>query len=397
MTAGKRKRILMSALALVIAGALLGGGWALAQLFRSPQQIAAESAEPPPALVTAPVLEGKLSREISLQAAVDRTKKETVVLPAQSGDVSVITKSPLKKGDSLSAGALVVEINGQPLFYLPGRFVYYRDIYTGDRGPDVEQLQRALSAAGYNVTPDGVAGGQTLRAMRQLYANAGYKLPVLEAEPEPQEEPQLPEADAEAPPPRVPAKPKKSPPILVLTRVHAAVGSGNPTTIEAIPAVGASGEDAAAATVLSGGVRLEAEVSSDTAVLLRPGMPAHVSAEGEKKYEVTVDTVAPEASESGTIAVTFVGDDKELQELPLGENALILMNLADGTDFVEGTVIVPSLSVIMRGGTSFVRKWEKGDTFREVVIQEIENAGGQSAVAPRTPGELVVGDTVRVQ
>ena len=92
--------------------------------------------------------------------------------------ISAITASMV--GDSksyrrpIAAGATVLEVDGRPLFALPGAFAFYRDLSLGMNGPDVSQLQAGLRAAGLDVGVDGSFGASTERAVRLLYERNGY-------------------------------------------------------------------------------------------------------------------------------------------------------------------------------------------------------------------------------
>jgi len=51
-------------------------------------------------------------------------------------------------------------------------------------GPDVEQLQRGLNAAGASLEEDGVCGAQTIKALEKLYKDASYDPPTVVVESE---------------------------------------------------------------------------------------------------------------------------------------------------------------------------------------------------------------------
>ena len=158
--------------------ALLAGGWAVASVFRSPGQIASDAAAPPPSVITAPVEQGVLAETLTVQGEVRAGDQTSASLTAAGeGGVAVVTDAPVAIGSQVSPGQVVLEINAQPVFALPGAFPFFRDLRTGDTGRDVEQLQRALNTAGYSTTADGIFGLETERSLTSLYADHGYEVP----------------------------------------------------------------------------------------------------------------------------------------------------------------------------------------------------------------------------
>ncbi|MCW2783257.1 MAG: hypothetical protein JWR35_3706, partial [Marmoricola sp.] len=109
---------------------------------KSPADVAANAAAPPPSVITAAVEKRVVSDELVTRGTVGALATVNGLPSATPAGVAkaVITKLPAHVGDALKPGAVVVEVSGQPVFYLPGKLPAYRDLKPGDRGPDVVQL-----------------------------------------------------------------------------------------------------------------------------------------------------------------------------------------------------------------------------------------------------------------
>ncbi|MER7733752.1 hypothetical protein ABTX80_22950 [Streptomyces erythrochromogenes] len=162
-------------------GAILlsGAGTAAAQLVKSPAQAAADSAAPPPSLLTAPVERRVLKDSVTLRGTV--TAEQSVDVKASgkgaSAGVSVVTRTPLAAGDSVKHGAVLLEVSGRPVFALKGTLPAYRDIKPGMNGQDVAQLQSALAELGHATGGDrsGSFGAGTKAALSAYYESIGYE------------------------------------------------------------------------------------------------------------------------------------------------------------------------------------------------------------------------------
>lgn len=74
-----------------------------------------------------------------------------------------ITRARCTPGKSWKSGTTPVWIDGAPVMALATRVPLWRDLRTGDRGPDVSALQDELSRLGQDQQTTGVVGPQTLR------------------------------------------------------------------------------------------------------------------------------------------------------------------------------------------------------------------------------------------
>lgn len=173
----RRRWVTTAAVAAVL---LAGGGVAASSVIKSPAQVTADTAPPPPDVLSAAVEKRVLKDTVILRGTV--TAGESVdVAPVlaetgDSGSRTVVTKLPVRPGDSVTAGEVVVEVSGRPFFVLKGELPVYRDLRPGSEGDDVKQLQEALTSLGQQTGRDapGVFGDGTKRALGAFYRTIGY-------------------------------------------------------------------------------------------------------------------------------------------------------------------------------------------------------------------------------
>jgi HlyD family secretion protein len=158
---------------------LTAGLWWAGAHIRSTSEAAADALPPPPGMVSAAVVTKTVAQTVTLSGAVARGSTEAVPGPASGGGgtTGVVTRVAVRTGQSVRGGTLIADVSGRPVFVLPGDFPMYRTLAENMSGPDVAELQHALSAIGYGVTdPSGHFGGSTLAAVEDLYAGAGYTM-----------------------------------------------------------------------------------------------------------------------------------------------------------------------------------------------------------------------------
>lgn len=161
---------------LVLAVATAALGFLAGRLVRSPAEALAETAAPSATVLTAPVTRQRVTRSVTFDAMVVQQHVTRVRSSASTGEGdAVVTRLPVHRGGNVRAGSLIAEISGRPVFALSGRLPSYRALVPGDKGPDVRQLQQALSAAGYRVAVDGTYGSMTSAAVSALYRARGYE------------------------------------------------------------------------------------------------------------------------------------------------------------------------------------------------------------------------------
>jgi len=197
----RRRRVLLGvgiAAALLAVGGLIG-----ASFVKSPQQLAADTAAPPPTQTTALVVSQVLTSSVQMRGVVYPATEYDVYPSAPESDSSTsgstggsaagggssasgagsssvyISRLDVAAGDSLTNGRLLAEIDGQPLFALAGPVPAWRDLLPGETGPDVAELQKALARLGYYDDGDtpGDFGGATEEAVYLYYEHLGYTPP----------------------------------------------------------------------------------------------------------------------------------------------------------------------------------------------------------------------------
>lgn len=167
-----------TALAVIAAVALIAAvvGWFAGQQIRSPAEIAAETEPPEASLITVPVEERALSTSVVIRGQVEFDDvAEIPVNPSAEGS-TIITNVPLTAGENLLEGAVAIEVAGRPLFVLGGELPVFRPLAPGVEGPDVRQLEEALTRLGYDAgTVDEVFDNSTEEAIAAFYRAAGYR------------------------------------------------------------------------------------------------------------------------------------------------------------------------------------------------------------------------------
>ncbi len=132
-------------------------------------------------------LSAEVTRRIVQQTVQLRGTVSTVAqvrVPAAealAGDGSrVISALNVARGQTVSAGAVVLAISRRPVFALQGTASAQRDLRPGDVGADVSRLQTALGKLGFYRGGDepGHFGSGTKDAVRRLYESADYRVPT---------------------------------------------------------------------------------------------------------------------------------------------------------------------------------------------------------------------------
>ncbi len=196
----RRRRALLwvaGAAALLAIGGLIGSSFV-----KSPQQIAADTAAPPPTVTTAKVVSQVLTSSVQMRGVVYPGTQYDVYPSAPEGDAAgtgtgsaagssatgggssgvavYISRLDVAGGQTIFNGEQLAGIDGEPLFALVGRVPAWRDITSGESGPDVMELQKALAALGYYQGGDtpGFFGAATQDAVSAYYEHLGYTPPA---------------------------------------------------------------------------------------------------------------------------------------------------------------------------------------------------------------------------
>ncbi|WP_433257410.1 peptidoglycan-binding protein [Streptosporangium sp. CA-135522] len=179
MRTPRGKLLLVLAAVLVIAGT----GWGVGTMLRSPADEAAARKPPKPSLVTAVVERRKLMATVVVSGALEYGSPYPVSLAGVVGGSETAqraTRAP-RRG-TLKEGAVLMEVNGRPVFVFSGKVPMHRSLVSGAKGADVKQLQKALRGLGFRAPTTGVFDQATIAAVSRLYAKRGYEAqqPTLE-------------------------------------------------------------------------------------------------------------------------------------------------------------------------------------------------------------------------
>ncbi|MER5419072.1 peptidoglycan-binding protein [Streptosporangium roseum] len=171
--------LLVLAVVVVVAGA----GWGVSTLLRSPADEAAARKPPRPSLVTATVERRKLVSTIVVSSTLEYGSPYPVSLAGVVGggdSTQRATRAP--RPGTLTEGAVVMEVNGRPVFVFSGKVPMHRGIVPGTRGDDVRQLQKALRRLGHRAPVTGVFDQATIASVSRFYAKRDYEAqqPTLE-------------------------------------------------------------------------------------------------------------------------------------------------------------------------------------------------------------------------
>jgi hypothetical protein len=374
--------------AVVAAACIFGGGWLAARAFESPAQREARARPPAPEPILATVDRGTLQDEITARADITRARTDEVI-PQEVGDRAVVTARLLGPGARVRAGMALLVVSGRPLFVLPGRFGFYRDIVAGTTGPDVAQLQAGLAAARFPTAAGerGVYGPTTQQAVVALYRAAG-SVPVTAPG----------RISAAA---RSAAKHAKRSvraarvPIVPLTEV--AVVDHLPARLVSSLEVGSKlTQDKPAATLASGGLVAHAGIASSVVDRIRPGMAARLVADSGRAVPARVLAVGGNhgSSTEELRDARLVATWKPIPAAWRASNVLARIT----TRLVRrNALIVPTRAIAHdAGGQDYVLKRSAAGLFVRVVVRPLGSLGGRTAVAPRAARALVAHDRVRV-
>jgi multidrug efflux pump subunit AcrA (membrane-fusion protein) len=94
--------------------------------------------------VVAPV-ERRTLRDVLMVRGMTLHPVVQTLKAAQSGRVTKVAVAP---GQTVEAGTALLEVDGVPIVALTGERPLWRELSEGSEGPDVEQLEKALAAAG---------------------------------------------------------------------------------------------------------------------------------------------------------------------------------------------------------------------------------------------------------
>ncbi|MFN8638058.1 MAG: peptidoglycan-binding domain-containing protein [Dehalococcoidia bacterium] len=152
-------------------------GWLAGTQVRSPAEVAARTAPPPPSPILVPAENRELTTTVVTRGTARFGSPQKLLLPpsALRPGPAVVGRPPLL-GTELKEGEQLLSASGRPVFLLQGVQPSFRDLGPGLSGEDVFQLEEALARLG--VDPgrvDGVYDRQTEAAVERWYRAAGYE------------------------------------------------------------------------------------------------------------------------------------------------------------------------------------------------------------------------------
>jgi hypothetical protein len=158
--------------------AMSAAGLAAARLIETPSQLAARTAAPATSVITG-IARLRVLRDPIMLSGLIRPGRTTIVRAASPFSKITVTKMPVGRGSRIRPGHVLAELDGRPVLLLRGRLAAFRDLHEGDTGPDVTQLQKALTDLGYgNYDPPGFFGWYTSEDLLLLYQHLGYSAPM---------------------------------------------------------------------------------------------------------------------------------------------------------------------------------------------------------------------------
>ena len=352
-------------------------GWLAATAFQSPAQREANASPPPPQPVLVEVRQGALEQTITARSDISPSGQIGVRIPASSG---VVTGVPAAAGTPVGVGDVVLEINGRPLFLVPGAFRYYRDLRSGDTGPDVEQLQDFLRSEGRRIpnSETGTVGRSTLDALERTYRQAGYTVPTTEAPAT-----GTPAGEADAAP---------APELRYFAAQEATVTGGLPATVVSVPMVGTEVTGEQAIAIGAGGLQAVLSVPDSVATALQPGMDVELTGPDGTILAGTIGSADQAVQgEDGSWTIPL-----SVADIPSAWSGTNLLTTIHVSRTEADALLVPSRSIAQdAAGRMVVLKEAESGVFEEISVEETARSGGESAVQV-ADGTLMPGDRVRV-
>jgi peptidoglycan hydrolase-like protein with peptidoglycan-binding domain len=173
-----RRRRQQGAIVLAVALASAGGGVLIGRSIKSPADEAADRAAPLASRIVVPVERQVLSSSLVLSGEVRYNEPTPIRLAGsvgvEAGEASVITRVP-EIDQLIQEGDAIFDVTSRPVFALQGELPMYRSLTAGSQGPDVRQLEDALSRLGFSPgTVDNIFDEATEQSISAFYTEKGY-------------------------------------------------------------------------------------------------------------------------------------------------------------------------------------------------------------------------------
>lgn len=364
---------------LVLLAAVSVTAYVVGRQTRTPAQIAAHARPPAPSLITAPIQLTKPRAAFVFRATVVDDRREAVGYPDPSTGLAVVSTLEAAVGSSISEGALLGSVSGQPVFVFSGAVPAYQTMSLGSSGVEVAELQAGLQAIGISTGEDtsGHYGPGTAAAVNRFYVHYGLAPNTeLVAGSSPHRHP---ESSATVPLGEVTFVPTLPATVMHITTLGQKLATGKPF-----------------ATLGSGTLSLTTTINENTASLLRIGLVGRATSEQSDSSiavrVIKIGTPRPAANPAAgpQVAVTFAPLNRAAATGLVGQN--LAVHVSTGKTHLEWVVPVAAL-VTNADGHSSVTVLAHGKQ-RLVPVRAGSALQGSQVIYPKRgtlhPGEEVV-------
>lgn len=387
LTRRKLAIVVAGAVALSVVATLLAS-----VLIRSPAEEAARAAAPDPTPILVPAEMRRIETKVVTRGTGKYGSPRDLVLvksSLKSGPRTVTTLPEV--GASFDEGTVLMTISGRPMFVLQGAQPFYRDLGPGVRGPDVLQLEQALSRLKLNPGPvDDSYDLATGRAVMELYKRAGFRHFIASR-----------------------AELRTAEPIESKLLVDGFSTGGVqipsdelifmpslPLRVSEVKAKLGSDPQEAVLTVSDSTVSLDGSLTLDEARLIKPGMDVRVD---EPTLGITANgRVTEVADRPGTKGVDgfhiYMNASVAGPPPPTLAGASVRMTIPVNSTESEVLSVPVGAVYLEPDGTSSVRRSKDGETETVPVQPGVSSDGYVAVTAPRgglNPGDLVMVGTGR--
>lgn len=375
--------------------------FAAGRLVRSPAQVAADAAPPPPSVLTAPVEQGYVTPAIVVRGSLVRGSSVTIDAMASEGAESVVTARPLRVGDRVRPGTVLAEVSYRPIIALSGRIPMIRDLTVGSVGPDVAHLQESIEEVGWAIDDEsGTFGPSTAAAVENLYRSVGYEAPkqpagsIADGQGAPSDESDGNDAAAKA---RPGASSSPARDYIVARKSELVLINHLPGKVAAIssPVGGRAGD--ALLTVSTAPPTVRALIAPAQRELVRVGDEVVLSStsppyRSRARIVHVGATVQDEQTKAFSVPLKLI-PSKTPPDGILDQGIQVRIGLEKHA--ATGMIVPIAAVYTVSGGDTAVLKVDGGRT-EEVAVRVLETGSGRARVVAEEPNALSTGDQVRV-
>ena len=371
----------------VVAAVVAIAGLVVSLSVKSPAQLQAEQAPPSPSVLTAQVTSQQLTESVTVRGTVESPASTGVrALSGAQGGQRVVTGTPVKAGDTVSSGQVLLELSGRPLIVFSGATPAYRDLVAGTKGADVTQVQNALVQTGDLASNrlTGTFDWWTQVAVAKLYKRLGYATVGSGSNVS------------------VPLSELAFVATLPATVATVTAELGAPLSSDADPVV----------TLNTGAPQVRAMVAQGQQVGIAAGQTVHITDDVTgRQVDGTVASIGAFTSgtQSGSQSSSQQGSGTQADASQAGYPVIVQADTPLGADWLGANVrvqimgastdgavlVVPSAAIVTdpSGGASVIVRDDAG-TNNTVPVRTGMTVDGMVQVTPSTAGALHAGDRV---